>query len=119
MQIQGVGQGKAKRYGAPFLDLIIKYVKDNNIERPQDFIVKSVVKKSGAKVNIIMNIDRKLPLEDIAKGIGISYDELLNEIEVIVSSGTKVNLDYCINEMIEEDAQEEIYDYFMEDAENR
>ncbi|MCT4582281.1 MAG: DNA helicase RecQ [Flavobacteriales bacterium] len=117
MQIQGVGQGKAKRYGAPFLDLIIKYVKDNNIERPQDFIVKSVVKKSGAKVNIIMNIDRKLPLEDIAKGIGISYDELLNEIEVIVSSGTKVNLDYCINEMIEEDAQEEIYDYFMEDAE--
>ncbi len=117
MQIQGVGQGKAKRYGTPFLDLIVKYVEDNNIERPQDFIVKSVVKKSGAKVNIIMNIDRKLPLEDIAKGIGISYDELLNEIEVIVSSGTKVNLDYCINEMLEEDAQEEIYDYFMEDAE--
>ena len=117
MNIQGVGQGKAARYGKPFLNLIVKYVEENNIERPQDFVVKSVVKKSGSKVNIIMNIDRKLPLEDIAKGIGVSFDELLAEIEVIVASGTKVNLDYCINDMLEEDAQEEIFEYFMEDAE--
>ena len=116
LNIQGVGQGKALRYGKPFLNLIINYVEENEIERPQDYVVKSVVKKSGSKVNIIMNIDRKLPLEDIAKGIGISFDELLAEIEVIVASGTKVNLNYCINEMLEEDAQEEIFDYFMEDA---
>ena len=117
LQIQGVGKGKAARYGNPFLELIIKYVNENEVERPQDFVVKSVVKKSGSKVNIIMNIDRKLPLEDIAKGVGIKYDELLTEIEAIVSSGTRVNLDYCINEMLDEEAQEEIFEYFMEDAE--
>ena len=117
MQIQGVGQGKAIRYGTPFLDLIKKYVEENDIERPQDFVVKSVGKKSGAKVNIIKNIDRKLPLEDIAKGLGVEFDELLTEIEAIVSSGTKININYYINEVLDEDAQEEIYDYFMEDAE--
>ncbi len=117
LQIQGVGKGKATRYGNPFIELIIKYVDENSIERPQDFVVKSVVKKSGSKVNIIMNIDRKLPLEDIAKGVGLKYDELLTEIEAIVSSGTRVNLDYCINEMLDEEAQEEIFEYFMADAE--
>ncbi len=117
MQIQGVGQGKAVRYGTPFLNLIKKYVEENNVERPQDFVVKSVGKKSGSKVNIIKNIDRKLPLEDIAKGLGVTFDELLSEIEAIVSSGTKININYYINEVLDEDAQEEIYDYFMEDAE--
>ena len=117
MQIQGVGQGKAIRYGTPFLELIKRYVEENDIERPQDFVVKSIGKKSGAKVNIIKNIDRKLPLEDIAKGLGVKFDELLTEIEAIVSSGTKININYYINEVLDEDAQEEVYDYFMEDAE--
>lgn len=117
LNIVGVGQGKAKRYGKPFLELIVKYVEENNIERPQDFLVKSVVNKSGSKVNIITNIDRKLPLEDIAKAQGKELDELITEIEGIVASGTKVNIDYYLNDILDEDSQEEIFDYFMEDAE--
>jgi len=116
-QIAGVGQGKAKRYGQPFTELILKYVKENDIDRPQDLVVKSIVNKSGAKVNIIRNIDRKLPLEDIAQSLGKKLVDLITEIEHIVSAGTKVNLDYYLNDIMDSDSQEEVYDYFMEDAE--
>ena len=112
--ISGVGEGKASRYGQPFLDLIKKYVEENDIERPQNFVVKSIVNKSGLKVHIIMNVDRKLPLEDIASAKGKEVDEIVDEIERIVASGTKVNIDYYIDEMLDDDNQEEIYDYFME-----
>ena len=112
--IVGVGIGKAKRYGAPFIELISKYVEDNNIERPQDFVVKSMVNKSGLKVHIIQNIDRKMPLEDIASSKGKSVDEIINEIEGIVGSGTKINIDYYINEQLDDEDQEDIYDYFLE-----
>jgi len=115
--VVGVGQGKAKRYGQPFLDVIIQYVDENDIERPEDFVVKSIVNKSGSKVSIIRNIDKKLPLEDIAKAQGKKIDELITEIEAIVASGTKINIDYHLNELLDEDAQEEIYDYFMDEAE--
>ena len=91
---------------------------ENNIERVQDFIMKSIVNKSGKKVNIITNIDRKLPLEDIAKSQNKKIEELILEIENIVSSGTKINIDYYLNNIIDEDAQKEIYDYFLEDAES-
>ena len=115
--VAGVGQGKARRYGKPFVELIAQYVEDNDIDRPQDYVVKSVVNKSGSKVNIIMNIDKRLPLEDLAKSQNKSLDELIDEIEGIVASGTKINIDYHLNEILDEDAQEEIFDYFMEDAE--
>jgi ATP-dependent DNA helicase RecQ len=114
--VVGVGQGKAKRYGQPFLDVIIQYVDENDIERPEDFVVKSIVNKSGSKVSIIRNIDKKLPLEDIAKAQGKKIDELITEIEAIVASGTKINIDYHLNEVLDEDAQEEIFEYFMDDA---
>ncbi|MBC8475043.1 MAG: RecQ family ATP-dependent DNA helicase, partial [Bacteroidetes bacterium] len=114
--IVGVGQGKAKRYGQPFLDVIIQYVEENDIERPEDFVVKSIVNKSGSKVSIIRNIDKKLPLEDIAKAQGKKIDELITEIEAIVASGTKINIDYHLNELLDEEAQEEIFEYFMDDA---
>ena len=117
-KISGVGTGKAKRYGTPFIELISKYVEENNIDRPQDFVIKSLVNKSGQKVNIITNIDRKLPLEDIAKSQGKPLTDLILEIENIVASGTKINIDYYINSILDEDAQEEVYDYFMEDAES-
>lgn len=112
--IQGVGQGKARRYGAPFLSLIKSYVEENDIERPQDMVVKSLVNKSGLKVQLIQNIDRKLPLEDISKSQGKSMEEIIEEIEMIVNSGTRVNINYYIDEILDEDNQEEIYDYFSE-----
>lgn len=112
--IQGVGQGKAKRYGAPFLSLIKNYVEENEIERPQDMVVKSLVNKSGLKVQLIQNIDRKLPLEDIGKSQGKSMDEIIEEIEMIVNSGTRVNINYYLDEILDEDNQEEIYEYFSE-----
>ncbi|MGV3632098.1 MAG: DNA helicase RecQ [Bacteroidota bacterium] len=112
--IQGVGTGKATRYGAPFLELIKKYVEENDIERPQDLVVKSLVNKSGLKVQLIQNIDRKLPLEDIGKSQGKSLDEIIEEIEAIVSSGTRVNINYYIDDILDPDNQEEIYDYFKE-----
>jgi ATP-dependent DNA helicase RecQ len=112
--IQGVGTGKASRYGAPFLELINKYVEENDIERPQDLVVKSLVNKSGLKVQLIQNIDRKLPLEDIGKAQGKSLDEIIEEIEAIVSSGTRVNINYYIDDILDPDNQEEIYDYFKE-----
>lgn len=112
--IQGVGTGKAARYGAPFIALIQKYVEENDIERPQDLVVKSLVNKSGLKVQLIQNIDRKLPLEDIGKAQGKSLDEVIEEIEMIVSSGTRVNINYYIDDILDSDNQEEIYDYFKE-----
>lgn len=112
--ISGVGEGKAKKFGKPFVELIEKYVADNNIEKPDDFVVKSVVNKSGLKVFIIQSTDRKLPLEDIAASKGITMGELVNEIENIVNSGTKVNIDYYIEGILDEDQIEEIHDYFLE-----
>lgn len=112
--IAGVGRGKAMKFGRDFIDLIAHYVEDNNIERPEDLVVKSVVNKSGLKVHIIQNIDRKVPIEDIASAKGKKVDDIVNEIEAIVASGTKVNIDYYLDDMLDEDAQEEIYDYFME-----
>lgn len=113
-KISGVGQGKAGRYGKPFLQLIKTYVEENDIERPEDFVMKSVVNKSGLKVHIIMNIDRKMTLDAIAKAKGISMEEMLDEMESIVNSGTKLNIDYYLDEVMEEESQEEVFDYFSE-----
>lgn len=112
--IVGVGNGKAMRFGQPFIDLIKKYVEDNEIERPQDMIVKSVINKSGQKVYIIQSIDRKRDLKDIAHAKGMEVEELVTEIENIVNSGTKVDINYYIDEHIDEDKQEEVFEYFME-----
>ena len=109
---QGVSKGKAIRYGKPFIDLIAKYVTDNNIVRPDDFVMKSVVNKSGNKVFIIQNIDKKVSLETIAKNKGWKMEELLEEMETIAGSGTKLNLDYAIEELLDEYDQEEIIEYF-------
>lgn len=114
VNITGVGQGKAQKFGKPFLDLISKYVDENEIERPLDMVVKSIVNKSGLKVYIIQNIDRKLPLEDVAKAKGLSLSDLIMEIESIVHSGTKVNISYYINDVIDDDKQEEAMAYFKE-----
>jgi ATP-dependent DNA helicase RecQ len=112
--IQGVGNGKAARYGEPFTALIQQYVEDNEIERPQDMVVKSLINKSGLKVQLIHNIDRKLPLEDIGRAQGKSIDEVIDEIEAIVSSGTRVNINYYIDDILDADNQDEIYEYFTE-----
>jgi ATP-dependent DNA helicase RecQ len=111
-QISGVGAGKAMKFGAPFIDLIKKYVEDNEIDRPIDMVIKSAPNKSALKVYIIQNIDRHLSLEDIAASKGLTYEEILREVESIVNSGTKLNLNYFIDEVIDEDKQEEVYDYF-------
>ncbi|MFM7566861.1 MAG: DNA helicase RecQ [Flavobacteriales bacterium] len=110
--IQGVGVGKAQRFGEPFVDLIAHYVEEHDIDRPQDFFMKSLVNKSGLKVQLIQNIDRKLPLEDIARSQSKSFEEILEELESIVASGTRVNLTYYIDEKIDRTEQEEIFDYF-------
>jgi ATP-dependent DNA helicase RecQ len=110
--IQGVGVGKAQRFGEPFVDLIAHYVEENDIDRPQDFFMKSLVNKSGLKVQLIQNIDRKLPLEDIARSQSKSFEEILEEIESIVASGTRVNLTYYLDGKIDRTEQEEIFDYF-------
>ena len=112
--ITGVGQGKAEKYGEEFLEVIAQYVEDNDIDRPMDLVVKSVVNKSGLKVYVIQSIDRKIALDDIANAKGIELADIITEIEHIVQSGTKVNLDYYINEEIDEADQEEVFDYFME-----
>jgi len=116
--VMGVGRGKAQKFGDKFIKLIKQYVEEKDIIRAQDMVVKSIVNKSGLKVAIIQGIDRQLPLEDIASSKGIEMTELLNEIESIVQSGTKLNLDYYINQVIDEDKQDDIYDYFLEDAES-
>ncbi|MBN8695034.1 MAG: DNA helicase RecQ [Bacteroidetes bacterium] len=114
VNITGVGQGKAQKFGKPFIDLIAKYVEENEIERPLDMVVKSIVNKSGLKVYIIQSIDRKLPLEDVAKAKGLALNDLISEIESIVHSGTKVNINYYLNDIMDEDKQEEALEYFKE-----
>ncbi|WP_109607589.1 DNA helicase RecQ [Mucilaginibacter oryzae] len=111
-QISGVGAGKALKFGKPFTDLIQKYVEDNDIDRPIDMVIRSAANKSALKVFIIQNIDRHLNLEDIAASKGLTYEEILKEVETIVNSGTKLNLNYYIDEVIDEDKQEEVFDYF-------
>ncbi len=111
-QISGVGTGKAAKFGAPFVALIKKYVEENDIDRPMDMVVKTTANKSAIKVAIIQNIDRKISLEDIANSKGMSFEQLIGEIESIVSSGTKLNLSYYIDELIDDDRQDEVFDYF-------
>jgi ATP-dependent DNA helicase RecQ len=113
-KIGGVGPGKAQKYGKPIVEAIKKYVEENEIERPVDMVIKSVVNKSGLKVYIIQSIDRKLSLEDMADAKGISMKEMVAEVESIVASGTKLNINYYIDEAIDEEKQEEVYDYFKE-----
>ena len=115
---QGVGEGKARKFGKPFLELIAKYVEENEIVRPDDFVMKSIVNKSVNKVFIIQSIDRKLPFEDIADAKGMEMEDLLSEIEAIVYSGTKLNIDYYIEQTLDDDVVEEIYDYFHVEAES-
>lgn len=115
--INGVGSGKATKFGNEFVALIKNYVLENNIDRPQDLVVKSIVNKSGLKVYIIQSTDRKLPLEDIASAKGLTMVKLISEIENIVYSGTKVNINYYLDDMLDEDQQDEILSYFKEDAE--
>ncbi len=111
-KISGVSKGKAIRYGRPFIDLIAQYVEENDIVRPDDFVMKSVVNRSSNKIFIIQNVDKKIPLETIAKNKDLRIDELLEEMETIVGSGTKLNLNYAIEEMVDEYEQEEIIEYF-------
>ena len=113
---QGVGEGKARKYGKPFIELIEKYVEENEIDRPQDIVVKSVINKSQNKVYIIQSIDRKLDFVDIAEAKGLTIDELLEEIEVIINSGTHLDIDYYLRQNIDDDKLETIYDYFRYDA---
>ena len=113
---QGVGEGKARKYGRPFLELISRYVEENEIVRPDDFVVKSVAAKSGNKVYFIQSIDRKMALEDIAAAKGLDLPELLTEIEAIVSTGTRLDINYYIEDTLDEDVVAEIYDWFKEEA---
>lgn len=112
--IQGVGAGKAKRYGKEFCELIKQHCEENNIERPEELRVRTVAKKSMQKVKIIQSIDRKLPLDDIATAEGLDFDDLLTKIEEIVYSGTKLNIDYFLEDVYDEDQIDDIYDYFMD-----
>lgn len=112
--IIGVGSGKAMRYGQPFIEMIKTYVEENEIERPQDMVVKSVVNKSGKKVYIIQSIDRKLSLTDIAKAKGLQLSDLITEMEHIVDSGTRINIDYYLGDVMDEDHQEDVFEYFRE-----
>jgi len=115
--ITGVGQGKAKRFGEEFLEVIRAHVEENEIERPEDLRVRTVPNKSKQKIAIIQGIDRKIPLDELAKSKDLSFEELLDEIEAIVYSGTKLNINYYIDAEIDEDIQEEIYDYFKNESE--
>ena len=111
--VQGVGVGKANRYGKPFCELIKRYCEENDIERPEDLRVRTVAKRSAKKIYIIREIDREIPLDDIASAQGLEFDALLSEIEAIVYSGTKIKIDYFIDDVMDEDKVDEIYDYFM------
>ena len=112
--IPGVGAGKAKRYGADFVKVIKRHVEDNEIERPEDLRVRSVPSRNSTKLFIIQSIDRKIPLPEIARAKGLEFNELLDRIEVIVYSGTKINISYYINDIMDEDSQEELFDFFKE-----
>ena len=111
-QIHGVGQGKANKFGEPFLKFIKQYVDDNDIIRPEEMVVKTVAKQSSNKVYIIQSIDRKLSIEDIASAKGLTVEELITEIETIVESGTKINLNYYLDDIIDEYQEEELSDFF-------
>jgi ATP-dependent DNA helicase RecQ len=111
-KISGVSKGKAARYGKPFIDFISSYVEENDIIKPDDFVMKSVLNRNNNKIFIIQNVDKKIPLETIAKSRELRIDELLEEMETIVASGTKLNLTYAINDMVDEYEQEEIMEYF-------
>jgi len=113
-KVHGVGEGKARKFGKEFISLISKYVEDNDVVRPDDLIVKSTGVNSGLKLFIIQNTDRKLPLIDIAKSKGLEMDQLIKEMEVIIYSGTKLNIDYSLDDLLDEEQQEDIYEYFME-----
>ena len=117
INIHGVGEGKAKKHGPAFIDLIKQYVEENNITRPDDILVKSTGANSGLKLYMIQSVDRKLPLDDIASAKGMSMADFIHEMETIVFAGTKLNIDYWIDEILDEDQQEELHEYFME-AEN-
>ncbi len=117
--IYGVGEGKARKFGKPFVELIAKYVEENDILRPDDFVVKSTGVNSSLKLFIIKNTDRKIPLEDIAKSKGMEVADLIEEMQQIVYSGTKINISYYIDDILDEDQQEEIFDYFMEAESDR
>ncbi len=119
INIHGVGEGKAKKYGKEFVELISRYVEDNDIVRPDDLVVKSTGVNSVNKLYIIQNIDRKLPLDDIAKAKGLTMEALVKEMEQIVYAGTKLNIQYWIDDMLDEDQQEEIHDYFMESTSDK
>jgi ATP-dependent DNA helicase RecQ len=110
--INGVGKNKAQKFGEPFVAYIADFVKENQIERPQDIVLKGNSERSAKRVNIILNIDKKVDLPDIAKQLGISFDELLHELEQIVNSGTKLNLRYFLNQFLEEELQSEVLAYF-------
>ena len=110
----GVGEGKAKKYGKEFIDLITVYVAENDIFKPDELVVKSTGTNSALKLYIIQNVDRKLPLDDIASAKGLDMSDFVKEMEVIVNSGTKLNINYWIEDILDEDQQEELYDYFLE-----
>jgi len=112
---QGVGEGKAKKYGKDFIELIKMYVEENEIIRPDDFVVKSVPKSTN-KIYIIQSIDRQMALEDIAEAKGMDMEELMKEIETIVATGTRLNLDYYIAQMVDDDVVDELYAYFRDEA---
>jgi ATP-dependent DNA helicase RecQ len=113
-----VSQGKAIKFGKQFIALIAQYVEENDIEKPDDFIMKNVANKSALKVFIIQNIDKQIPLENIARSKDISLAELMTAMETIVASGTKLNVNYCLDEELDEDEQDEIFDFFREAEED-
>jgi len=110
----GVGEGKAKKYGREFVELIAAYVEEHDILKPDDLVVKSTGSNSGLKLYIIQNVDRKLPLDDIASAKGLEMPEFVKEMEAIVYSGTKLNINYWIEDILDEDQQEELHEYFLE-----
>ena len=115
---QGVGEGKARKFGKEFVALIAKYCEENDIIRPDDFVVRTIANKSANKIYIIQSIDRKLPFEDIARNKDMDKDELLDEIESIVNSGTRLNIDYYIRQTVDEDKIDDIFEYFKEEADS-
>ncbi|MDE7126022.1 MAG: HRDC domain-containing protein, partial [Muribaculaceae bacterium] len=112
--ITGVGAGKAKRYGEEFIKIIRQHVIDNEIERPEDLIVRTVPKKSQQKLSIVQGIDRRVPLDELAGSLGLEFSDLLTKIEGIVYSGTRINISYFLDEIMDQDDQQDIYDYFKE-----
>ena len=117
--IPGVGAGKAKRYGTEFLEVIRRHVEDNEIIRPEDMRVRTVANKSKLKISLIQSIDRKVPLDDLAISRGLEFDKMLDEIEAIVYSGTRINIDYYIRDIMDDEHMEDIFEYFKESDTDR